>query len=217
MSLLGMSLAGLTAGDAPWQLFLGQVQHGLNGAAEVHQAKGHVVNITAKHIRRKVLLEGEQGHRWEIVKDYDGQDDEDHFEGSLLHRVHLISTGPGLPQRPENGNVAEDHEGKRCEDHRREDLLKVDDLVYTFGSSVGQSDQPHHHGQHCSVLTVLELSEGDGVDHSHVPVQADAGEEERRGVFHAVEEAKDVPGAGGGGEEDNVGQLQRRDEAEEHV
>lgn len=174
-----MSLVGLTAGDATWQLFLGQVQHGLNGAAEVHQAKGQVVNITAKHIRREVLLEGEQSHRWEVVEDYDGQDDEDHFEGSLLHRVHLISAGPGLPQRPENGDVAEDHEGKRSEDHCREDLLKVDDLVYTFGSSVGQSDQPHHHGQHRSVLTVLELGEGDGVDHSHVPVQADAGEEER--------------------------------------
>ncbi|KAG7223848.1 hypothetical protein INR49_015338 [Caranx melampygus] len=156
-----------------------------------------------------------------IVSDTYMQDDgqfiktEEEEQNGVL-RVHLISAGPGLPQRPENHNVAEDHKGKRCEDHRREDLLKVDDVSYTFGSSVGQSDQPHHHGQDCSVLTVLELSEGDWVDHSHVPVQADAGEKEWRGVFHAIEEAKDVPGAAGG-EEDDVGQLQRRDEAEEHV
>lgn len=66
------------------------------------------------------------------------------------------------------------------------------------------------------MLAVLELGEGDGMDHGHVAVQADAGEEERRGVFHAVEEAQDVPGAAVG-EEDNVCQLKRGDEAEEHV
>lgn len=66
------------------------------------------------------------------------------------------------------------------------------------------------------MVTVLELGEGDGVDHGHVAVQADAGKEERRVVFDAVEEAQDVPGAGGG-EEDYVGQLKWRDETEECV
>lgn len=76
---------------------LGEVEHGLNAAAEVHQAKGDVVDVAAKHVRREVVLEGEERNRREVVEDYDGQDDEDHLEGSLLHRVHLVSAGSGLP------------------------------------------------------------------------------------------------------------------------
>ena len=209
-----MSRAGETT--VPWHLFLGEVEQGLNGAAEVHQAEGHVVDVAAEHVGREVGLEGEQRHRWEVVEHYDGLDDEDHFEGPLLHRVHHVSAGPRLPQHPENGNVAVDHEGERGEDHRREDLLEVVDVAHALGGRVGQGDQPDQHGQDRSVLAVLERGEGDGVDHSHVAVQADAGEEERRGVLHAVEEPQDVPGAAGG-EEDYVGQLQRRGEAEEHI
>lgn len=66
------------------------------------------------------------------------------------------------------------------------------------------------------MVTVLELSEGDGVDHGHVAVQADARKKERGEVFDAVEEAQDIPGAADG-EENYVGQLQRRDEAEEKI
>lgn len=215
VSLLGLGLAAPTAVEAAW-LQLGQIEHRLNAAAEVHQAKGHIVNVAAKHVRREVVLEGEQCDWREVVEHYDGQDDEDHLEGSLLHRMHLVPAGPGLPQRPQYRDVAEHHEGECCEDHRREDLLEVDNVAYAFGGSVGQSDQPDYEGQDRSVLTVLELGEGDGVDHGHVAVQADAGEEERRGVFDPVEEAQDVPGAAGG-EEDYVGQLKGRDETEEHV
>lgn len=63
---------------------------------------------------------------------------------------------------------------------------------------------------------VLQPGEEDGVDHSDVTVQADAGQKEWREVFYAVEEAQDVPGAAGG-EENDAGQLQRRDETEQHV
>lgn len=174
------------------------------------------MNIATKHIRREVVLEGEQCDRREVIEHYDGQDDEDHFEGSLLHGVHLVSAGPRLPQRPEDHNVAEDHEGERCQDHRREDLLEVDNVAHAFSGSIGQGDKPDHYGQDRPVLAVLQLGEGDGVDHGHVPVQADAGEEERRGVLDAIEEAQDVPGAAGG-EEDDVGQLQWWDETEENV
>lgn len=215
VSLLEVRLAAGAAGVAAGFL-LGEVEHGLNAAAEVHQAKGDVVDVAAKHVRREVVLEGEERNRREVVEDYDGQDDEDRLEGSLLHRVHLISAGPGLPQHPQYGDVAEHHEGERRQDHRREDLLEVDDVAHAFSCGVGERDQPDDGGQDGSVLAVLELGEGDGMDHGHVAVQADAGEEERRGVFDAVEEAQDVPGAAGG-EEDDVCQLERGDEAEEHV
>lgn len=195
---------------------LREVEHRLDAAAEVHEAEDNVVNVAAEHVGGEVLLEGEQRDRREVVEDYDGQDDEDHLEGSLLHRVHLVSAGSGLPQRAQYGDVAEHHEGERRQDHRREDLLEVGDVAHAFGGGVSQRDHPDDGGQDGPVLAVLELGEGDGMDHGHVAVQADAGEEERRGVFNAVEEAQDIPGAAGG-EEDNVCQLQRGDEAEEHV
>lgn len=195
---------------------LGEVEHRLDAAAEVHEAEGDVVDVAVKHVGREVLLEGEQRHKREVVEDYDGQDDEDHPEGPLLHRVHLVSAGSGLPQRPQYRDVAEHHEGERRQDHRREHLLEVDDVAHAFGGDVGQRDEPDDGGQDGPVLAVLELGEGDGMDHGHVAVQADAGEEERRAVFDAVEEAQDVPGAAGG-EEDDVYQLERGDEAEEHV
>lgn len=195
---------------------LGEVEHRLNAAAEVHQAESDVVNVAAKHVGGEVLLEGEERHGREVVEDDDGQDDEHHLEGSLLQRVHLVPARSGLPQRPQNGDVAEHHEGERRQDHRREDLLEVEDVAHAFRGGVSERDQPDDEGQDGAVLAVLELGEGDGVDHGHVAVQADAGEEERRGVFDAVEEAQDVPGAAGG-EEDDVRQLKRGDEAEEHV
>lgn len=200
---------------AAWFL-LGEVEHGLDAAAEIHQAKRDVVDVAAKHVRGEVLLEGEERHRREVVEYDDGQDDEDHLEGPLLHRVHLVSAGSRLPQHPEYPDVTEHHESERRQDHRREHLLEVDDVAHAFGGSVGERDQPDDEGQNGSVLAVLELGEGDGMDHGHVAVQADAGEEEGRGIFHAVEEAQDVPGAAGG-EKDDVCQLKRRDEAEEHV
>lgn len=217
VALLDLSVAPLAAGDPPWQPFLRKIQHRLNGAAEVHQAEGDVVNIAAKHIGGKVLFEGEECDRWEVVEHYDGQDNEDHLEGFLLHGMHGISARPRLPQHPEDRYVAVHHEGERSEDHHREDPIEVNDVSCAFGSRVGQNDHPDHNGQDCPVQTVLELSEDDGVDHGHVAVQADAGEEEGRGVFHAVEEAQDVPGAGGRGEEDEVYELQGRDETEEDV
>lgn len=208
----GTALAAVEAA----RLLLGQIQHRLNAAAEVHQAEGDVMNVAHKHVGGEVVLEREERDWREVVEHYDGEDDEDHLEGPLLHRMHLVPAGPGLPQHPQDGDVAVHHEDERSEDHPREDLLEVDDVAHAFSGGVGQSDKPDDEGQDRSVLPVLELGEGDGVDHGHVAVQADAGEEERRGVFHAVEEPQDVPGAAGV-EEDYVSQLERRDETEENV
>lgn len=95
------------------------------------------MNVAAKHLRREVDLEGEQCDWWQVVENNDGQDDEDHLEGSLLHRMHVISAGARLPQSPENHYVAEHHGGKRHQDHRRKDFLKVDNVANTFSGSIG--------------------------------------------------------------------------------
>lgn len=211
-----MFCVGLAAAESPCELFFEQVEHGLNAAAEVHQAKGHVVNVAMKHIRRELVLEWKQCNRREVVEHDYGQDDEDHPKSLLLHRMHGVLAGPGLPQGPENGHIAEHHEGERCEDHHREDLLKVHDVAHAFQGGINQNDEPDQEGQDCSVVAVLECGEGDGVDHSHVAVQADAGQKERRAVFDAIHEAQDVPGDVSG-EEDEVNQLQGRDETKQHV
>ena len=62
------------------------------------------------------------------------------------------------------------------------------------------------------VAALLELCEGDRVEHGHVAIQTDAGEE----VLDAVEVAQHVSGAAGGPVED-VGNLQSGGEAEEGV
>lgn len=215
MTLLGLACVALATANVAG-LLLGQVEHRLNAAAEVHQAKGDVVDVAAEDVGREVILEGEEGHRWEIIEHDDAEDDQDHLECSLLHRVHLVPAGPWLPQHPQDGDVAEHHEGERRQDHSREDLLKVDDVAHALCGGVAQRNQPHAEGQHGPVPAVLELGEGERVHNSHIAVEADAGQEERRGVLDAVEEAQHIPGAAGS-EEDDVGQLQRRDEAEEHV
>lgn len=178
-----------------------------------------MVNIAEKHIRREAILEGEQCNGGEIVEHYDGQDDEDQLEGSLLHRVHLVSARPRLLQDQENRNVAVDHEGENSEDDSYEDPVEVNSnsVSYcTLSSRVCQNHQPDHRDQGCSVFAVFDFGEGDGVDHSYISVKADAGQEEWWGVFHAVEEAQNIPGAARVEEED-VGQLQRKDETEEYV
>lgn len=164
----------LATAESPPKLFLGQVKHRLNGAAKVHQAKGHIVNVAEKHVRREVVLEREQGNRREVVKHNDGQDDEDRPKGFLLHRMHGVSARHGLSQGPEDGYVAEHHESKHCEDHHCEDLLEVEDVAHTFSRGVNQNEEPDQKCQDCSVFEVFKISESEGVDHSHVAVQADA-------------------------------------------
>lgn len=130
--------------------------------------------------------------------------------------MHLISARPRPPQRTENGYVAKHHENKSCEDHHGKNLVKLHNVAHAFSRSIGQDDKPNQNSQCCSVLPVLELGEGDGVDHSHVPVQADARQKERREVFYAIEEAQDVPDAAAV-DEDDASQLQGRDKTEQHI
>lgn len=72
----------------------------MDTAANVHEAKGNVVDVALEYIWGEVLLEGEQSHGREVVKNNDCQYDEDHFKGSLLDRVHLVTARPRLPQGP---------------------------------------------------------------------------------------------------------------------
>lgn len=130
---------------SPPQRLLGQVEYRLNAAAEVHQAKSDVVNVALEHPRREVPLEGEKSNCWQVVEQNDGEDDEDHLEGSLLHWMHLISVGPGLLQSPHDCDVAHHHEGKNDQDHYGEDFVKVGDVSQAFNGSVRQDDDPHHH------------------------------------------------------------------------
>ncbi len=44
-----------------------QIQNRLDAAADVHEAEGDVVDITAEDIRREILSKGKESHRWEVV------------------------------------------------------------------------------------------------------------------------------------------------------
>lgn len=113
------------------------------------------------------------------MEHYDGQDDEHHFEGSLLHGVHLVSARPRLPQGPQDGDVAEDHEGKRSEDHAHVDLGGAGNDFCARSNGIAQNDDPDHAGQDRSVLAVLQPGEGDWMMYSYIAVQADAGQDQR--------------------------------------
>lgn len=169
------------------QLLPRQIQNRLDAAADVHEAEGDVVDITAEDIRREILSKGKESHRREVVKHNDGQDDEDHLEGLLLDRVSLVSTWSRPSQSPENGDVTEEHERKRHQDHDGEHLVEVGDVSHTLGCGVDQSDEPDAAGADGAMPLVLELGEGDGMQHGHISVQTDAGQKERRRVFDAVE------------------------------
>lgn len=71
-SLCIFSAAAITA---PWwtlRFLIGQVEDGLNAAADVHEPESYVMDITIKHIRREIGLKWEESYRREVVKDYDG-------------------------------------------------------------------------------------------------------------------------------------------------
>ncbi len=198
------------------QLLQRQIQNRLDAATDVHESEGDVVDITAEDIRREILSKGKESNRREVVKHNDGQDDEDHLEGLLLGWVSLVSTWSLLSQSPENGDVTEEHERKRHQDHDEEHLLEVRDVSYTLGCSVDQSDKPEAASADGTMPLVFDFGESDGMPDSHISVQTDTGQEERRQAFDAIEEAQDIPGAAGG-QVDDVGQLQWRTEAEERV
>ncbi len=130
--------------------------------------------------------------------------------------MSLVSSRSRPPQSPENRDVTEEHECERYQDHDGENPVEVGNVSHTLGCGVNQSEEPDAGDADGAMPLVLELDEGDGMQHGHISVQTDAGQKERRRVFDAVEEAQDVPGAAGA-QVDYVGQLQRRNEAEERV
>lgn len=162
------------------QLLPRQIQNRLDAAADVHEAEGDVVDITAEDIGREIFLKGKESHRRKVVKHNDGQDDEDHFEGFLLDWMSLISTWSRLSQSPENGDVTEQHKRECCQDHDSEHLLKVRDVSHTLHCGVDQSDEPDDAGADGAMPLVFEIGEGDGMEDGHISVHTDAGQEERR-------------------------------------
>ena len=126
-------------GQAQHKLIFGQVEYWLNAAAEVHQAKCQIMNITPEHVFRIVRPERKERHGREIVEDDNGQNDENHLEGPFLHRVHLVSAWPRLPQGPEDSHVAEHHEGEGGQDDDSEHLIKVRDVPLAFASTTSHT------------------------------------------------------------------------------
>ena len=140
------------------QPVLGQIEHRLDATADVHQAECEVANVALVHVRGEVALERQQRHERKVVADYDGQDDDDHLEGSLLDGVHLVASRPGLTQRPQDGDVAKHHESEHGEQHGRVDEgLEVHNGPHALGGGVGQCDDPHRSDQDGPVLAVLKL------------------------------------------------------------
>lgn len=101
------------------------------------------MNVAAKDVRREIVLEREESHWWEVVKDNNCQNDDHHLEGLFLDRVSLVPSWSRLSQRPQDGNVTEHHEDESGEDHNGESFLKVWNVSYTLGCSIDQSDEPH--------------------------------------------------------------------------
>ena len=118
-----------------------------------------------------------------------------------------------MAESPEDGDVAEDHEGEGGQDHDDEDLFKVGHSVHAPGHGVGQRESPHDESTGLAVPAVLQLRKDDGVAHGHVAVQADAGEEEQRAVLDAVNETQGGPDVASG-QVHEVDQLQGGHQAE---
>lgn len=88
--------------------------------------------------------------------------------------MHVVPAWTGFAQRPQNGDVAEEHEGKSGQDHDREHFLEAGDGADALQYSVDQSDEPHDAGAHGTMAPVLQVGEDDGVAHGHVAIHANA-------------------------------------------
>ena len=175
-----------SAAHALHSLHLGDVEEGLDAAAQIHDGEHADADLAAEHNERVVRHEGHESHRRQVVGHDDGQDDQHHLEGLLLHRVHLLLSHHGTPEDPDDGDVAEDHYRKGKEDDTAEDLVDAHNSQDALGEAVSQDEAPDHHGNANPDLIVSNTSEEHWVDHCHVAVQADTHLEHqiREGTSH---------------------------------
>ena len=186
-------LGALEAGTASQLLHLAEVEQRLDAAAQVHDGEHRDADVAAERHEGVVSHEGHRCHGGQVVAHDDAHHDQHHLEGSLLHRVHGLLARHGLAQHPDDGQVAEDHEGKGEEDEPAEDLGGAPHAQEGLGERVGQDEPPHQrrHGRPDAVVT--DAREEDGVHHGNIAVQADAGEEEWCRVLDSVVEELEVP------------------------
>lgn len=103
-----------------------------------------------------MILEGEQGHQREVVKDDDAEDGKHHLKGLLLHGVHLVlACASRALQGPQDGNVADHHPGERAQDLSCENLLEVREPADGFSRGVSEGEAENNHCQANPVLNVL--------------------------------------------------------------
>lgn len=170
-----MWVLGETPSAAPalHALHLGDVEERLDAAAQIHDGEHADADLAAEHDERVVRHEGHESHGRQVVGHDDGQDDQHHLEGLLLHRVHLLLPRHRAPEDPDDGDVAEDHDREGEEDDAAEDLVDAHDSQGALGEAVSQDEAPDHHGNANPDLIVSNTGEENRVDHCYVAVQAD--------------------------------------------
>ncbi len=108
-------------------IHLRDVEQRLDGAAQVHHGEDAKKNLTMQLHEREGRCKRQQSHGRQIVHHDDAKDDNHHFKGPLLHRVHDFFPCDALPEDPDDGEVAEHHDEEGREDDSTEDLIHAHD------------------------------------------------------------------------------------------
>lgn len=140
-------------------LRLGDVEERLNAAAQVHDAEDAGSYLAVVNHKGVVWSEGHECHRRQVVGYDDGQDDEDHLKGLLLHWVHLLFSQHRAPENPDDGDVAEDHDGKGKQDDAAEDLVDTQGPQEGLADAIGQDNTPDQHWDTDADPVVADLCE----------------------------------------------------------
>lgn len=170
--LHNMRLLGETLSTAPavHAIHLRDVEERLNAAAQIHDREHTSAYLAAERHVGVVWRKGHESHYRQVVSHDDGQDDQHHLEGLLLHRVHLLFSHHRTSKDPDDGDVAEDHDCKGKEDDDAEDVVDAHDSQDALGEAVSQDEAPDHHRKANADLIVSNTSEQHWVNHSYVAV-----------------------------------------------
>lgn len=152
-------------------LHLCDVEQRLNAAAQIHDGVHTNADLTLKRHSRVVWRKGHERHGWQVVDHDDGQVNQHHLEGPLLHRVHHLFSRHRVAKGPDDGDVTKDHQCKRKKDDATEDAIDRHASQDALHQGVSQYEAPHHHRNPDSDFVVTDASEEHGLDHSHVAVQ----------------------------------------------
>lgn len=170
-----MCLLGAAAPAAPStrEVHLGEVEEGLDAAAQVHDGEDADADLAVELHKGVVGGEGHEGHRRQVVDHDDGQDGEHHLEGLLLDWVPHAAARRRSSQDPHDGKVAENHDGEGEEDGAAENAVDALGSQDALAESVGQDEPPDQHGNAGADPIVPEAREQHRVDHGGVAVQTD--------------------------------------------